>query len=370
MFHERIRRLWNGAFTCTRGIGMTSQIHTEIVLCDAKAQDAWDDYVQGAATATFCHQFAWRAVIEQAYGHRTFYLMAKQNEAIRGILPLVLVKSALFGSSLTSMPFLDHGGICADDQQIATLLLRAAKELQQEQRVDVIELRHCQPVAEAGPARLDKVSMMLDLSPGAEALWRSLPAKVRNQVRKGEKSGLSTIEGGVEFLDDFYEVFVVNMRDLGSPVHDKAFFLHLFRHFGQQARCTLIREGDKTVGGLIALFFKGTMVVPWASSLREYFSKCPNNLLYWSAIQDGCKRGCTQFDFGRSSIGSGTYEFKRQWGAQPKQLHWQNVGANGHANATMSAQDGKFQTAVELWKRLPVPLTRILGPRLRKYLTL
>lgn len=346
-----------------------SQLHTEIVVCDVKAQDIWDDYVQGSARATFCHQFAWRAVIEQAYSHRTFYLMARQGETVRGILPLVLVKSALFGSSLASMPFLDYGGICADDQHIATLLLGAAKELQQERRVDVIELRHCQPVADAGPTRQDKVSMLLDLSRGADALWRSLPAKVRNQVRKGEKSGLSTIEGGVEFLDDFYEVFVVNMRDLGSPVHDKAFFLHLFRHFGQQARCTLIREGEKTVGGLIALFFKGTMVVPWASSLREYFSKCPNNLMYWSAILDGCKRGCTQFDFGRSSIGSGTYEFKRQWGAQPLQLHWQNIGADGQVSTTVSAQDGKLHLAVEAWKRLPVSLSRVLGPRLRKYLT-
>lgn len=348
---------------------MTSPIHTEIVLCDAKTQDAWDGYVRDAASTTFCHQFAWQAVIEQAYGHRTFYFMARQEQATCGILPLVLVKSALFGTSLTSMPFLDYGGICADDPDIAQLLLVAAKELQKEQRADAIELRQCEPIADAGPARQDKVSMILDLSAGAEALWRSLPGKVRNQVRKAEKSGLIIHEGGVEFLDEFYEVFVINMRDLGSPVHDKAFFLHLFRNFGQQARCTLIREGKQTVGGLIALFFKDTMLVPWASSLREYFSKCPNNLLYWSAIQHGCQRGFTQFDFGRSSIGSGTYEFKRQWGAQSRQLHWQSVGANGHASTTVSSQDGKFHAAVEVWKRLPVPVTRVLGPRIRKYLT-
>lgn len=349
---------------------MTSTSSIDIVLCDAKCQDEWDNYVRESSSTTFCHQFAWRAVIEEAFGHRTFYLMARKGQAVGGILPLVLVKSALFGTSLTSMPFLDYGGICADDPEIALRLLVAAKRLQDEQRVGTVELRQCQPMAEAGPARLDKVSMVLDLSPGAEVLWRSLPAKVRNQVRKAEKSGLTIAEGGIEFLDDFYNVFLVNMRDLGSPVHDKAFFLHIFRNFGQQARCTLIRDGQKTVGGLIVLLFKDTMLVPWASSLREYFSKCPNNLLYWSAIQYGCQQGFRQFDFGRSTIGSGTYEFKRQWGAQPRQLHWQSVGAaNSRASTTVSAQDGKFHAAVEVWKRLPIPVTRVLGPRIRKYLT-
>lgn len=349
---------------------MTSKSSTDVVLCDAKFQDDWDVYVRDSISTTFCHQFAWRAVIEEAYGHRTFYLMARREEAVGGILPLVLVKSVLFGASLTSMPFLDYGGICADDPEIAHRLLVAARGLQEEQRVGTIELRQCQPIVNAGSARLDKVSMVLDLSAGDEALWRSLPAKVRNQVRKAEKSGLIISEGGVEFLDEFYDVFVVNMRDLGSPVHDKAFFLHLFRNFGQQARCTLIRDGQKTVGGLIVLLFKDTMLVPWASSLRDYFSKCPNNLLYWSAIQSGCQRGFRQFDFGRSTIGSGTYEFKRQWGAQPRQLHWQSVGtANGRASTTVSSQDGKFHAAVEVWKRLPLPVTRVLGPRIRKYLT-
>jgi FemAB-related protein (PEP-CTERM system-associated) len=349
---------------------MTSQNPIEIVLCDDKMQDEWDRYVHCAASATFCHQFAWRAIIEEAYGHRTFYLLARRDRTVVGILPLVLVKSALFGASLASMPFLDYGGICAEDSEVVRSLLFAAKRLQEEKKIGTVELRQCQPIVDAGPARLDKVSMVLDLSAGDAALWRSLPAKVRNQVRKAEKSGLTLIEGGIELLSEFYGVFVVNMRDLGSPVHDKAFFLHLFLNFDRQARCTLIRDGQKTVGGLVVLTFKDTMVVPWASSLREYFSKCPNNLLYWSVIRDGCQRGFTQFDFGRSTIGSGTYEFKRQWGAQPRQLHWQTVGgANGRTSTTVSSQDGKFHAAVEVWKRLPIPVTRILGPRIRKYLT-
>lgn len=316
-----------------------------------------------------CHQYSWREVIERAYGHRTYYLMAERGGAAVGILPLVLVRRPWLGSSLTSMPFMDYGGVCADDDVSAQALIDHACVLMREQQSRSLELRQTDASVQLGTARQDKVSMMLDLSGGADGIWKALPAKVRNQVRKAEKSGLSVCVGGVELLDEFYGIFVVNMRDLGSPVHAKAFFTAMCTALGGAVRVTLIRDGQRTVGGLIALFFKDTMLVPWASSLREYFSKCPNNLLYWDAIQDGCKRGCATFDFGRSSVGSGTYDFKKQWGAQPKQLFWQVLNLNGAQGATISTDDAKYRLVLEVWRRLPISVTRIIGPRVRKYLT-
>jgi len=193
--------------------------------------------------------------------------------------------------------------------------------------------------------------------------------KVRNQVRKASKSGLNTQIGGEEYLADFYKVFAVNMRDLGSPVHSSKFFANIFQEFGGNARTVIVREGKKTIGGLICLFFKDGVFVPWASSLREYFPKCPNNLLYWDTIQYACERGCKDFHFGRSSIGSGTYKFKQQWGAGERQLNWEYHFRNPAQTYTPMAENSKFQLAASIWKRLPLSLTVILGPHLRKYLT-
>jgi FemAB-related protein (PEP-CTERM system-associated) len=211
--------------------------------------------------------------------------------------------------------------------------------------------------------------MVLDLMGGSEGLWKRLPAKVRNQVRKAEKSGLSTVVGGAELLKEFYSVFVVNMRDLGSPVHDVKFFTAIAEEFGPHFRVRLVRDGTKAIGGLVSLVFKDTVVVPWASALREYFPKCPNNLLYWQEIENRCAEGYKLFDFGRSSRGSGTYEFKRQWGAEPVQLHWYAISdhaGHGHAIEGTGLAARCFQ---RIWQQLPVRLTAVLGPRIRKYLT-
>jgi FemAB-related protein (PEP-CTERM system-associated) len=264
---------------------------------------------------------------------------------------------------------MDYGGVCADDADAVQRLIDQACALLREQKSRSLELRQSDSSVRLGASREDKVSMILDLSVGAEAIWKALPAKVRNQVRKAEKSGLTVCVGGAELLDEFYDIFVVNMRDLGSPVHGKAFFSEMCAALGNSVRVTLVRDGQRTVGGLIALFFKDTMLVPWASSLREYFSKCPNNLLYWDAIQDGCKRGCGKFDFGRSSIGSGTYDFKKQWGAQPKQLYWQVLNVDGAEGSTISTDKAKYRFVLEVWRRLPLSVTRIMGPKIRKYLT-
>jgi FemAB-related protein (PEP-CTERM system-associated) len=340
----------------------------EIGCCEENERDLWDSYLENNPSATISHLYGWRRIISGAYGHATYYLAARQDNNIFGILPLVLVRSRLFGSSLASMPFQDYGGIVADDPVVTRNLLEQALKLRNETGVDCAELRHRDAIPEGGGLlRQDKVTLLLDLSPGTENLWKKFSGKVRNQVRKAEKSGLTIGTGGAELLEDFYRVFAVNMRDLGSPVHHPRFFSHIFSEFGNRARLLVVRDGSRTIGGLIALFFKDAMVVPWASSLREYFSKCPNNLLYWHAFQLGCDRGCKVFDFGRSSIGSGTYNFKVQWGAEPIQLNWQLFFKRSQAKLNTS-EDWKLQAAARVWSRLPVNFTRRLGPAIRKYL--
>jgi serine/alanine adding enzyme len=221
---------------------------------------------------------------------------------------------------------------------------------------------------EEGTLRQDKSVLLLDISPGSENLWKSFGSKVRNQVRKAEKCGLHTQFGGSELLEDFYRVFTINMKDLGSPVHHPLFFSKIFSEFGDKAGLLLIKEGNRTIGGLVCIFHRDTVFVPWASCLRESFSKCPNNLLYWDAIQLACDRECRIFDFGRSTIDSGTYKFKLQWGARPVNLNWQLFFRQAQPQATTESDDPKLQMASKLWRHLPLPLTTRLGPVLRKYL--
>jgi serine/alanine adding enzyme len=346
-----------------------SEDEIEVSICASEESPEWEDFVQHFPRATFCHAYHWRSIIQGAYGHRPIYLMAKGRGRVRGILPLFLVRSRIFGRSLTSMPFLDYGGACADSPEATRMLLTQAVGLLRGVGADYLEIRQCDPLAENAAPRLDKVSMILDLSPGIEGLWQSLPAKVRNQVRKADKANLEVTFGGAELLDEFYPVFAVNMRDLGSPVHHLDFFTELHKGFGPQARSAIIRDGNRPVGGLMALFFKDTVIVPWASSLREYFPKCPNNLLYWETIKFASMRGCKRFDFGRSSLDSGTFHFKRQWGAEPAQIYWQTLTSTGEVLTRSVADDSKYHFALEIWKRLPVAVTTFIGPCVRKYIT-
>jgi FemAB-related protein (PEP-CTERM system-associated) len=291
-----------------------------------------------------------------------------------GILPLVHIKSRIFGNSLVSMPFLDYGGIVAENQEAFQALLDPALQLKKERAARFVELRYREePPAFAsseGTSYGDKSTLVLDISSGAEDLWKSFSPKVRNQVRKAEKSGLAVQIGGAELLDEFYRPFAVNMRDLGSPVHHPKFFTEIFKVFGDDVRLMLIREGNKTVGGLIVLFHKNTAIVPWASCYRSYFSKCPNNLLYWETMQYACARGCVQFDFGRSSLNSGTYHFKLQWGAVPFPLHWRIYSDNQtDKNAQPAAENRVLRMASALWKHIPVGIANIVGPSIRRFLS-
>ena len=167
--------------------------------------------------------------------------------------------------------------------------------------------------------------MILDLLDDPDEMWKRFDAKLRNQVRKASKSGLTAGWSSREGLSDFYKTFAANMRDLGSPVHSHDFFGAILDEFNDSTKIMLVRKDEDVIGGAVCIFFKGSMIVPWASSLREYFSLCPNNLLYWEMVRWGCENGYRRFDFVRSSPYSGTYRFKKQWGAQEEPLHWQCV---------------------------------------------
>jgi len=200
---------------------------------------------------------------------------------------------------------------------------------------------------------------------GADAYWKGLDAKVRNQVRKAEKSGVTVSWGREERLDEFYEVFCVNMRDLGSPTHAKAFFAAVLKHFPGASIGTAHREG-KCIGGLFRILWKDELVIPWASTLKEERIHCPNNALYWEAIRYAFERGCARVDFGRSTRDEGTYRFKQQWQARESNLYRYQFDDKGHfLERTWHVSQGKLGWTRNVWAKLPLKLANALGPMLR-----
>ena len=161
---------------------------------------------------------------------------------------------------------------------------------------------------------------------------------------------------------EFYQVFAHNMRDLGTPVYSKRFFEEVLRAFPDRARIVCVRYEGRTVAASVVFRHRATMEVPWASSLREFNHLSPNVRLYWEMLQLAIEEGCRTFDFGRSTPNEGTYNFKKQWGAEPVPLVWEYWTAPGAAVPDLSPKNAKYGAAISVWRKLPVGLTRLIGP--------
>jgi FemAB-related protein (PEP-CTERM system-associated) len=329
---------------------------------------AWSDAVHALTHSNLAHAPEWFAAIRKAYGHDPLYLMASDDDGARGVLPAFIVRRPLFGTVVTSMPYMDAGGPCAQSASLSHALVERVFEEARRAGARYIELRCKEPLAIGFPAMEHKVTLTRTLPADPARLWAQVPNAVRNQVRKARRSGLSVEFGGPEKFATFYQTFAVRMRELGSPVHAAGFLEAVLEEFGARARVALIRKGSTPVGGLIAIAFKDTLTVPWASCESAYFSLCPNMLLYWEALQAACAEGFARFDFGRSTRDSGTYRFKRQWGAEEESLFWYTIPTDLRRSAP-SASNGHRATLSRVWQRLPLPLTRHLGPPIRRYLT-
>jgi FemAB-related protein (PEP-CTERM system-associated) len=337
----------------------------EVCQLQSEEEALWDEYVLRCPESSHCHLSGWRRVIECGYGHQPCYLWARENGEVRGVLPLVSMRSFLVRRSLVSLPFLDDGGICADTEQVRSQLYQEAVRLYERQKANFLDLRHRSANTLDLPLNGDKIMMILDLTTNSDVLWKRFDAKLRNQVRKAQKSGLIAGWSGKEELHDFYKVFAANMRDLGSPVHSRRFFAGILEEFPDSAKLMLVRKDAQVIGGAVCFFFRDNMIVPWASSLREYFSLCPNNLLYWEMIRWGCENGYRRFDFGRSSPDSGTYRFKKQWGVKEEPLHWQCLSRRVGHSVMPHANDAKYQWLIRAWSHLPLIVTKFAGPLLR-----
>jgi FemAB-related protein (PEP-CTERM system-associated) len=347
-------------------------------------QPVWDSYVLGNPDAGPYHLYAWKTAVEQAYDHKGYYLMAEDvtDGSCVGVLPLICFKMPWGKKSLISLPYCDYAGPLGGPS-VKKALLDKCHDLAQHVSASTIELRCPNDEGELfegsgfhAHKSSTKVRMLLPLSGSSETLWKGFKSKLRSQIRRPQKEAMSARMGGVELFDDFYSVFIVNMRDLGSPVHAAAWFKVLLSAFNSHAKVGVVylRTGEPVAAGII-LTRGQKACIPWASSLWEYNRLAPNMLLYWTFLEWAAGNAFAEFDLGRSIPGEGTYRFKKQWGAWVKPLSWyQFAGSKAvgreSAEGTHKNNSRIREQAENIWRKMPLPLANSIGGRIRGYISL
>ncbi len=291
-------------------------------------------------------------------------MLAEEGGKVRGILPLAWQKSWIFGNFVTSLPFLNCGGVVAESPESKQALVQEAISLAQRLGAKYLELRHRQDAELGLPTKTNKVSVILAVEPDEEKTLKSLRHEVRTKIRKAIKSGLTAEICGAEALDDFYRIFAENMRDLGTPVYSKSFFREILRVFPSNTYICVVRHQSEPVAASFLTGFRDTVETLWGSSLRKYLSMAPNMLMYWRMLRFTAERGYRIFDFGRSTVGSGPHRFKLQWSSQEVQLNWDYWLPKGIDLPELNPQNPKFRMAIWLWQKLPLGLTNRIGPRI------
>ncbi len=339
---------------------MVSGLRIEAVdLADVRS---WDAYVQAHEHGSAYHLDAWRRVVATAFGHSGERWIARDGGGtIRGVLAVDYLKSRLFGHYGVSVPFGNYGGALADDETVTEALMDTAGGRAAELGLDHVEFRDAEPLGRRWPVRDTKVIMRRPLPAATETLWSELGSKLRAQVRRPMREDVTVEYGGEELLDDFYAVFSQNMRDLGTPVYGLDFFRAVLG-LCEQTALVIVRHRCVPVAAAFLLGFRTRLEIPWASSLRSANPLGVNMLLYWRCLEFAVEHGYTEFDFGRSSIGSGTHRFKRQWGAVEFPCYWHYWLPEGGVMPALNPDNRKYRMAIRLWRHLPLAVANRLGP--------
>ena len=327
------------------------------------APGAWDVYVARHELATAYHRAEAVSIGARAFRLRTTYVTAYDGESIVGVLPLVEQSSRLFGRYLVSLPFVTYGGILADNAEVASALAARAAVEAQARNADHVELRHTVALPDVRLAeRLDKVSMMLRLPDSEQVLSKQLGAKLRSQIKRGEREKLELVWGGAELIPDFYRVFAPAMHALGTPVYPRRFFEAVYDALRGVSEILIVRMHGKPHAVAFLVNHGRTMEVPWAVASPEAKHASVNMRMYWELLARSIQKGAARFDFGRSTVDSGTYRFKAQWGALPHQLHWHYWLPAGAPVPKLNHSNPKYARASRVWRSLPLWVANKVGP--------
>jgi len=326
-------------------------------------QEEWNTFVEEHPESTFFHQWSWRNVIENTYNFQSNYLVAKSSEGIQGVLPLFIIKQKT-GKKLISVPFSTQGGVLYKTEKAKESLIKQAKDVTIQNNLDYLELRQEKDIGTNLRTKDYYCHMKLKLSPNPDDIWNNADRKLRNAVRKSEKLGLKT-DKGLHYLDEFHSIFSANMRDLGTPVDKKEFFMEIIKQFPNQVDIIVAKLDREVIGAVFLLKHKKTIKAEWASSVRKYFGYNASQAMYWRAIEDACKEEFEIFDFGRSIENEGTYLFKKKFGAIPHRLNYKYFIRRGEMPDTRKT-NWKRQIFAKSWSKIPLKITNKLGPKIRK----
>lgn len=328
--------------------------------------EKWDAFVLTCPEASFFHRAGWQTVIERAFGHKTWFYFAEQAGKIIGVLSLAEIKSALFGHSLSSLPFCVYGGVASVSEEARLALNDAAIELAQKLNVGHLEYRN---VAAKNPDWLAKdlyVTFRKEIDPDEEKNMLAIPRKQRAMVRKGIKLGLqSELDQGT---DRFFYAYSTSVHRLGTPVFAKKFFRILKETFADDCEVMTIVKDGRTIASVMSFYFRDEVLPYYGGGTSEARDLAGNDFMYWELMRRACARGYRIFDFGRSKLGTGAFDFKKNWGFEPTPLHYEYKLHKSTAVPDNNPLNPKYQLFIKMWQRMPISLANLIGPHIVKNL--
>jgi len=336
-----------------------------IKILSSSEKSLWQQYVEKTPAATFFHQVEWQEVIERAFGHKTYYLYAQQQGEITGILPLVHIKSPLFGNALVSNAFCVYGGVVADNIGAALALDQEACRLGEELGVDHVEFRNRERKNLDRPYKEDMyVTFRKEMDPDVEANLAAIPRKQRAVVRKGIKAGLvSVIDNDTERL---FEAYSESVRNLGTPVFPKKYFKILKEVFNDHCEVVSIEHEGRLIASVMNFYFRDEVLPYYGGGKVEARGLYANDFMYWEVMRRAVEKGVKIFDYGRSKIGTGSYRFKKHWGFEEAPLFYEFELVKADSMPDINPLNPKYRFFIAAWKKLPLGLSQIIGPVLAK----
>jgi FemAB-related protein (PEP-CTERM system-associated) len=323
------------------------------------------------------HTNLWQQFISKSFSFnqkQQCFIIAKDQETneIKTILPITKIKSKIFGNRILSTGFQEYGGVIGDQSYFPKMLKFLKNKYQKNFQFLEIKGSINQNNTPSEKILIKKVNyqrFILQLK-DEKTVWDNIQKSKRKAIKKSKKE-CTCRELTINDLNQFYNLYLQNMRSFGTPPYNKQYFYNFFKMIQSQGHGKIYGsfKDNKLISALLGFNYNNTVHITTAISNPKYKAFRPSDLMHWYFINWSIKNNYTSFDFGRVRTDSGQFEYKRKWGAQLSELpSFYFLLKDEQIPKLLDPSNKKYQLIIKIWQHLPLNVTKLVGMRLRKEL--
>lgn len=325
------------------------------------------EYRKRILNSHFFHSIEWMSLVNETLGVEYKIAILQENNETVASIPFAFYRNFIKGPCAIPLQFSGYyGSIVANSNLYKKKIMNHFFQYCERKKLytQIPEINSIDGYKSHSGYSIYKIELKNNL-PVEEQILSYASKRTRGYIKSAINSNLKSFVGGLELIDEFYFIYLQNMKELGTPPLPESYFKKIIEYLPKVSKVILVKDHKKVCSGMFIMqISEKELFTPIICTPRLYQTGQSSHLIYLKAAEEAQNFGCSIVNFGRSIDGGGPALFKKRYGLKASPLF---IYSPNKKWKVTDPNNTNWRYAIEIWKRLPIFLTKLAGKILAKH---